>query len=1382
MNTPSTGDRDVLRNAPRDAEDLCRKLFQCAPDGMFVFNQDGIFIACNQQAEKLTGRSRDELTGQSISASGLVQQESLTRVLGLLDCGQSCCSLTGPVELNLNTREGETIRSIVFAIPIDSEGPRHLLAIVRDNAFHEPAEEMLVQNALQCLATDLSAVSGDDFYYKVGCCLVKLTGMEYAFIGELSTGRDKIHAIGALTAGETVELSFEYDLAGTPCERVVGHSVCVIPAGVQKEFPHDEMLQKLHIEAYIGYPLFDKGGQPLGLIALLDNKPIDNPDEAVALIKILSDRITTEIARGKAEKARRLSDENLRALLFTLPDPVWMKNPDGVYLACNHKFELFLDTAEADIVGRTDYDFSPRELADSYREDDKTVMELGQPVRTEKEVTYAHDGHTELAEIVKAPMYGSDGTLIGVLGIAHDITERKKHEAAVEFQARRAEALLELPQYSENLDESGFLQHELEVTEDLTGSSISFIHFLSDSENSISLGSCSRRTQENYCKGNCDEQFPCKNGGFWSDVLREQSPVVYNHPSELEHQYGLPGSQTKLKRLLITPVTENGKVTMLITVGNKEQAYTELDIETVQLIADKTWRIVKQGRTDNKVKRFNRVHKRSLNEIFIFDSGTLRFIDVNLGAQKNLGYSIEELENMTPLDFTPEFTEQSFAELIEPLRSGARDIIMFTSVHRRKDGSEYPAETQLQLMDEDPPLFFAVVQDITERKEMENELRKLAQTVEQSPESIIITNVDGEIEYVNQASVRTTGYSRNELIGQNPRILQSEKAKHEAYPAMWEALRNGQHWKGEFKNRHKDGHEYIELARIAPISMSDGTITHFVAVKEDITEKKRLAKELDDHRHHLEELVEKRTAQLAEASEKAEAANRAKSAFLANMSHEIRTPMNAIVGLTHLMQRDNPTPEQADRLDKIDSSIMHLLSIINDILDLSKIEAEKLSLETSNFHIDAIFDHIHSLFKEQLEPMDLTIEVDRSGVPEWLKGDLTRLRQALLNYVSNAIKFTECGTISLCAKVLEDDGDEILLRFEVTDTGIGIEPDKLSGLFEVFEQADASTTRKHGGTGLGLAITRRLAQMMGGEAGATSVPGRGSSFWYTARLGRGQATQVTTPSSNELSAEAKLRSHCHGKLILLVEDNAVNREVAVAFLKGVGLAVDTAENGRVAVSKIRTNSYDLVLMDIQMPEMDCMEATRIIRLMPGKEDLPILAMTANVFEEDRQACLQAGMNDFVAKPINLDNLFSKLDMWLTKNDPANDVVLHSSTASPNLPPITPHGEESPINRNALAVIFGDDDKQHLEFLQEFIDESEKDIAGIGTAYKERDATQLCFHAHTLKSPSRTVGAEDVAELCLGIETAGRDADWAMVAILVPELHEAWDRVKDYVKH
>jgi two-component system sensor histidine kinase/response regulator len=399
-------------------------------------------------------------------------------------------------------------------------------------------------------------------------------------------------------------------------------------------------------------------------------------------------------------------------------------------------------------------------------------------------------------------------------------------------------------------------------------------------------------------------------------------------------------------------------------------------------------------------------------------------------------------------------------------------------------------------------------------------------------------------------------------------------------------------------------------------------------------------------------VVKERTVELAEALEQAKAASRAKSAFLANMSHEIRTPMNAIIGLTHLMQQASVTQEQTEQLTKIDTSAKHLLSIINDILDISKIEAGKLHLEHSDFHLDDIFDHIQSMFKEQAKSNDVTIEVDRNTVPQWLNGDLTRLRQALLNYVSNAIKFTDNGTIFLRVKKLEEQDDEIRVRFEVEDTGIGIAPNKLPDLFKAFEQADVSTTRKYGGTGLGLDITRRLVQLMDGEVGVESELGRGSTFWFTARLTRGHGTVPAAPTKEATNAEAQLQNLHAGSHILLVEDNLINSEVAVALLSGVGLVVNTAEDGVEAVAMVRKVNYDLILMDVQMPRMDGLEATRLIRSMPYVSgittDVPILAMTANVFLEDRQACLASGMNDFVAKPFDLDGLFSKIIKWLPK--------------------------------------------------------------------------------------------------------------------------------------
>jgi signal transduction histidine kinase/ActR/RegA family two-component response regulator len=410
--------------------------------------------------------------------------------------------------------------------------------------------------------------------------------------------------------------------------------------------------------------------------------------------------------------------------------------------------------------------------------------------------------------------------------------------------------------------------------------------------------------------------------------------------------------------------------------------------------------------------------------------------------------------------------------------------------------------------------------------------------------------------------------------------------------------------------------------------------------------------QLARHRENLETIVLQRTAALSDARDAAEAAARAKSSFLANMSHEIRTPMNAIIGMTHLMRRDTLSDRQQGRLAKIDNAARHLLGIINDILDLSKIGAGRMALDEAPIDLGQIMSGVSAMLGDLATSKGLLLEIDDRRVPSGLCGDATRLTQALLNYVGNAVKFTERGGVSVNCRALAEDADGATVRFEVIDSGPGISAEAMARLFSAFEQADSSTTRAHGGSGLGLAITRHLAELMGGEAGGESSLGKGSRFWFTARLSRASQQAVVAPGDLTCSSETDgaevvcemLRSRYTGSRVLLVEDEVINREVAREFLEDAGLAVSYASNGSEALDRVAEHAFDLVLMDMQMPVMDGLTATRRIRAQGGT--MPIIAMTANAFPEDRERCFDAGMDDFVAKPFDPAAFFRCLLYWL----------------------------------------------------------------------------------------------------------------------------------------
>ena len=674
----------------------------------------------------------------------------------------------------------------------------------------------------------------------------------------------------------------------------------------------------------------------------------------------------------------------------------------------------------------------------------------------------------------------------------------------------------------------------------------------------------------------------------------------------------------------------------------------------------------------------------------------------------------------------------------------------------RKDGQiRWVSDTAVLCKDATGKLlsYDGLIKDITARKMTEEFVEETSQrfstVFHTSPVGIGISALADETFIdVNEALQNMLGYSRQEMVGRSgPELHVWVDA--EARSTVLEALRSQgviANFDAQFRRKSGDTFDISYSASRVDIA----GVPHCIEMATDITIQKEAQRTLVTHRQELEELVEIRTHELAQAKVAAEAANEAKSAFVANMSHEIRTPLNAIVGLTHLLRRGSTDPAQKEKLEKIVGASRHLLSVINDILDFSKIEAGKLSLNIADFAFDRMLDNVISMVTPLAREKDLEIVQDRNAIPPVLVGDSTRVAQALLNYLINAVKFTVQGKITLRLSKSEQTPTDLLVRFEVLDTGIGIEPEKLKGLFTAFEQVDTGSARRFGGTGLGLAITRRLARLMGGEAGAQSTPGQGSRFWFTARLGLSQRS-LRELAEEPPVAEQSLRNIPDGARVLLAEDNQINQEIAVELLMEGGLRVEVANNGQEALEKARGGGFDLILMDMQMPVMDGLEATRAIRALPHCAALPIVAMTANVFDVDREHCKDAGMNDFVAKPVDPQELFRVLSRWLPSASVAAPAAPAGAEALPGGLAAIPGLDVE----QGLKVLSGNQ-ATYVRLLRHFAVGHADDMQKLRKHMQEGDRDSARLLAHTLKGTSANLGVTSLRMLAAELETGLRD--------------------------
>ncbi len=756
----------------------------------------------------------------------------------------------------------------------------------------------------------------------------------------------------------------------------------------------------------------------------------------------------------------------------------------------------------------------------------------------------------------------------------------------------------------------------------------------------------------------------------------------------------------------------------------------------------------------------------------------------------------------------------------------------------------------------------------SERKRAEFENLRLATAIEQSGESVVITDIEGQIEYVNPAFTRMTGYSAEEALGQNPRILKSGKQSPDYYKQIWRTILAGRVWSGDLINKRKDGSLYTEQMTVTPVRDTKGAISNFIAIKDDVTQRRAAEEGLrhseDRYRdlvensgvlvgtqelsgkilsanaatvrtfgftklddligHNLQEFIperfhnqiqpytealgktgkangmltirtlqgeeriidyansirseglnqpivrccgfdvterERQRKELQKAMEAAEVANRAKSEFLANMSHEIRTPMNGIIGMTELALETSLSPEQKEYLEVARSSARSLLTVVDDILDFSKVEAKKLEFDLAEFDFRNEIDDIAQALALTAHQKGLRFLVDvQSRVPERVVGDPARLRQILVNLLGNALKFTQEGEVVLSVVTESKSEENVLLHFSVSDTGIGIPKGKQKLIFDPFSQADTSTTRKFGGTGLGLTISSRLVELMGGRIWVASEEGTGSTFHFTAEFGMVSAVPPEMPAVQpqyrkdasgkaiaNISNDLHRGDPRHALRILLAEDNPVNQQLAIRLLEKRGHRVVAANNGREALDllgKAAPSGYDMALMDIQMPEMDGFEATAAIRDKEKStgEHLPIIAITAHAMKGDRERCIQAGMDSYVSKPFTVEELIAAIET-------AMDSVRNTAVVGPS---------ELFDKTKILARLDGDEELL-AEAAALFLQNCPNYMASIRAAIADADPKSLEFAAHALKGSVGNFGAELAVQAAYQLETMGRQGDF-----------------------
>jgi PAS domain S-box-containing protein len=948
--------------------------------------------------------------------------------------------------------------------------------------------------------------------------------------------------------------------------------------------------------------------------------------------RVLAFGVTIDMSqRKKAEIEIKKQQKFLHQLIDTIPSMIAVKNEKGKYTNVNTQFANFYNLSPEFIIGKSDDEFIEKSLAKELSENDKSILDSGVPHYYS--LSQKTNEGEKFFEIAKVPIKNLEGTRNQLLIVSNDITEIKNQELNIQKNLSRQKALSNVAfQLSELKDFEKNINKSLAIIGQFMNVSRVYIFRNSEDNNYYS-------NVFEWCNQGVESQINnLQNVSYgenpsWKENLAANEPIYTNDIQKLSPELSKELEPQGIKSVVLYPLFIFNEFSGFIGFdeNTKNREWSEYDFEFLQtishIIANTYERKIIGDNLRESEEMFKKITSGAMDGIVLIDSvGKVNYW--NPAAENIFGYSRDE---MTGTDLHKLLTsatdgEKYEANKIQFSKTGTGNAvgkkIELKALHKK--GNQIDIElslSSLKIKGEWHAL--GIVRDITERKYAENQLKTLSKAVEYASASIVITNINGNIEYVNQKFVETTGYTKKEVIGKNPRILSSGKHPKHFYKNLWQTIKQGKEWKGEFHNKRKNGETYYESALISSVTDEEGNILHYIGIKEDITNEKIA------------------TIELVKAKQNAEMANKAKSDFLANMSHEIRTPMNAVIGFSEILANKIDNEEHKTYLESIQASSKTLLNLINDILDLSKIEAGQMKIQTEAVSLKQIIQDITQIFSLKIQQKNLALVLDIDpNIPEQIIIDELRLRQILLNLLGNAVKFTEEGFIKIIAeKAKTNDDGSIKLIIRVQDSGIGIDDKNQQAIFEAFRQQENHNTRKYGGTGLGLSITKRLIEIQGGTIALESKLGEGSTFSVIFDNLKTSSKQFTDGEAKPNENQEYIFNH---ELVLIVDDVPSNRFLLKSYLAELNLTMQEAENGAEAVEMVRNQKPDIILMDLRMPVMNGLDATKEIKRIPSRKDTPIIAVTASSMHFEDEDIEASGFDGFLDKPVSRDQIINEL--------------------------------------------------------------------------------------------------------------------------------------------